>query len=304
MRTGERALLSGADDRGPVCTLARMTITRTLTRSISTLAAVLALGGCCMTPTQATPTTEPVVAVPPATTAAPTAPAPAYAVGTPVLAAWHGGQFWFAGVVVGTEGDQIRVQYADGTSEQLPSASVTADHLGPGASIGAHQSGETDFLHATLVDRIGHAVRVQYDDGHQMWTSVGLVRVDSASGPPALGAWTPAPPVPGTTATGAQVLARFQGGDYLFSAVVIDPGPTGAMRVLYADGDGEETTPDRVFPDTLAVGASVEGRDRVAGAILAGTVVQRVESAVELRLADGSTRWFALSDIRMPVPTP
>lgn len=268
--------------------------------SITTaLSCALALAGCCFTPT-AEPAPSTAVVVPPS---APATVAPAaFEVGTPVLAAWHGAQFWFAGVVVGTEGDQIRVQYADGTSEVLPAASVTADHLGPGASIGAHQSGETDFLHATLVDRIGHAVRVQYDDGHQMWTSVGLVRVDSASGPPALGAWSPAPPVPGTTATGAQVLARFQGGDFLFSAVVIDPSPTGAMRVLYADGDGEETTPDRVFPDTLAVGSSVEVRDRVAQAVLAGTVTRRVESAVEVRLADGSTRWFALADVRLPVP--
>lgn len=270
--------------------------------SIRALACAIALSGCCFTPTATEPAPSTAVVVPPATpTPTPTA---ALEVGTPVLAAWHGAQFWFAGVVVGTEGDQIRVQYADGTSEVLPSASVTPDHLGPGTEIGAHQSGETDFLHARLVDRIGHAVRVQYDDGHQMWTSVGLVRVDSASGPPALGAWTPAAPVPGTSAPGAQVLARFQGGDYLFCAVVIDPGPTGAMRVLYADGDGEETTPDRVFPDTLAVGSSVEVRDRVAGAILSGTVARRVESAVEVRLVDGSTRWFALSDVRVPVPTP
>ncbi len=276
-------------------------ISRHLVRSFSTLASMLALGGCCMSPTQDPAPAQPVVAVPPTSIAAPTAPA--FTVGTPVLAAWHGSQFWFAGVVVGTEGDLVRVQYADGSSEQLPQASITPDHLGPGTSIGAHQSGETDFQHATLVDRIGHAVRVQYDDGHQMWTSVGLVRVESASGPPALGSWTPAPPVPGTTAPGARVLARFQGGDYLWCAIVVDPGPTGAMRVLYADGDGEETTPDRVLPDTLDVGTNVEARDRVADAILSGVVVRRVESAVELRVADGSTRWFALSDVRMPLPS-
>ncbi len=272
-------------------------------RASAILSAAMTLGGCCLGGGGA-PAASAVPVAPPV--APPTAPPPSAAVldvGAPVLAAWHAGRFWFAGVVVGSEGADLRVMYADGTSEVVPAASVVPDRLGPGAAIDAHQISETEFAHATLVARIGYAVRVRYEDGHEMWTSVGLVRVDSEGAPPTLSPWTPEPPVAGTSAPGAQVLARYEDG-FLYSAVVIDPAPSGAPRVLYADGSGEETSADRVFPDTLGPESAVQVRDRAADATLAGTVVRRVQHAVEVRLADGSSRWFALADTRVDPAAP
>jgi hypothetical protein len=222
-------------------------------------------------------------------------------VGTPVLAAWQAGQFWFLGVIVGTEGPNLRVLYADGTSEVLPPASVTSDRMGPGIPVDAHQIGETEFRTATLTQRIGHAARVTYSDGRDMWTSVGLVRIQSTT-PPA-GAPVPPPAIATLGEPGSQVLARYTDG-YLYSAVVIDRSATGAPRVIYADGEGQEVTPDRVQPDTMGVGAQVEVRDRVSQSVLTGTIVRRVEHAVEVRVGDGSTRWFALADARMGPPVP
>lgn len=223
-------------------------------------------------------------------------------VGTPVLAAWHGGQFWFVGVVVGSEGPNVRVLYADGASEALPAASVTADRLGAGMAVDAHQYGETAFARASLLARVGHAARVRYADGRDMWVAIGHVRVDSPAGPPA--GVDQAPIVAAATGmVGSPVLARFTDG-YLYSAVVVDPGPSGAPRVVYADGSGQDTSADAIFPDTLVTGSPVEVRDRAAGATLSGTVVRRVLHAIEVRVADGSSRWFALADARIAAPTP
>ncbi len=254
------------------------------------------MSACCIAPDAPAPS-------PPATTPAPAPsvePAPGLAVGTPVLAAWHGGHFWFAAVVVGTEGSMLRVLYVDGTSEALPPTAVTEDRMGPGTSIDTHQIDQDEWYGAVIQQRVGHALRVDYADGRQMWTGLGLARIDSV-GPPTSGTAPPPPPSAPVGQPGSQVLARYSDG-YLYAAVVIDNTARGAPRVIYADGSGEETRADRIFPDTMVEGTTVEVRDRLSEAQLSGTIVRRVDHAVEVRLADGSTRWFALADTRQGPP--
>lgn len=260
-------------------------------RALSLWVAVLA-SGCCFGGADATPVAPGPVATSPSPGALP-------ALGTALLANWQGSGFYFLGVAVGAEGDAVRVIYADGTTDTIAASATLPDRLAPGVSIDAHQIGETEFQSGTLTQRIGHAVLVAYADGRTMWTSVAFVRVRQEA-LPAGDVATSAAPAAAVGEPGSQVLAQYTDGHF-YSAVVIDRLASGNPRVIYADGEGQEVTPDRLRPDTLTTGVPVQVRDRLSGAVLAGNVLRRVAHAVEVQLADGSSRWFALCDVRLDV---
>lgn len=90
---------------------------------------------------------------------------------------------------------RVHVVYLDGESEWAINGTVVPDEVGPGSVVHVRRSWEPpDWVRGRVEERVGSAVRVQFDDGGVAWTTMFRVRVPMEDAPrPAEAAPAPAP---------------------------------------------------------------------------------------------------------------
>ena len=100
-------------------------------------------------------------------------------IGDRVLARWPVEvDWWYPGVVVGTDGPLVLVQFDDGDRSALEdSLTCPLDAVGAGRRVFGRFKGGTYYYPGTIDIRTGAAIHILYDDGDTEWTSVGMVRV-------------------------------------------------------------------------------------------------------------------------------
>jgi hypothetical protein len=118
--------------------------------------------------------------------------APAGEVGSDVLVNYQLEGLKFAGVVTArAEDGRAHVVYLDGETQWVHPSLLSADDVGEGTVVHVRRTWEpADWVRGRVERRIGHALRVQLDDGGVAWTSMFRVRVPiedapSAAAPPA-----------------------------------------------------------------------------------------------------------------------
>lgn len=228
----------------------------------------------------------------------PAAPEEPRIIGTRHLAHYDGTGFAYAAVVTGTFGeDQLGVVYADGDTERLEREDLYPDQVGVGSRVEARIRRWNRFFPGTITQRVAHAVFVEFEDGDRQWTSIGLVRVPVGS-LSRTASEVPHPEPSGTPpAPGSGALANYHGDGWYYPAVVADTRGS-EVHVIYADGDSEWLATGQVRPDTIAPGVEAQALPMRQTRPVEGRVARRVGHAIELRLADGSKSWFALSRVR------
>ena len=106
------------------------------------------------------------------------AQASAFQNGDWVLAQWKGANYWFPGVVDGTNGNTIRVRFDDGTVDARPSNQVKPYNWDVGSKVECQWNSGVEWFPGRIanVGRDGTTIGVRYDDGDSEQTRTGKCR--------------------------------------------------------------------------------------------------------------------------------
>lgn len=214
----------------------------------------------------------------------PTRPsAPAWT-GTQVLAQRGAGPYHELAFIVRTERSRAYVVYASGTSGWVRSSGLLAPELAPGDALEVDDG--TGFAPATLLRRVGTALRVRRADGRALWTSAGRVRV-RREGRHARGEGLESD-VPAEAWVEARV------GDALLPGLAVG-GSQDHARVLVVFADGTSGRIARAHVRAQAIGPGVALR--VEGASGPRIVAARVGDALIVVDEAGRRSWTALARV-------
>lgn len=107
----------------------------------------------------------------------PPAPGPGQPGSTVVVDYGHQG-LGFLATITALEGPRAHVVYLDGVSEWVAASQLLPDRVGIGTTVHVRIRWEpADWLRGEVVERMGDAVRVRFDDGRHTWTARSRLRV-------------------------------------------------------------------------------------------------------------------------------
>ncbi|HET9033152.1 MAG TPA: tudor domain-containing protein [Dokdonella sp.] len=95
-----------------------------------------------------------------------------------VLGNWHGGGYWFPGVVQSRSGNKVTIIYDDGTRETVSSKQVRPYTWGLGTRVQCRWSGGADWYDGQItgISKDGNKLDIKYDDGDRERLSTGACR--------------------------------------------------------------------------------------------------------------------------------
>ena len=95
-----------------------------------------------------------------------------------VLGQWQGGAYWFPGVVQGSSGGNVTIQYDDGTSETVPLKRVRPYTWKLGTRVECRWSGGQEWYAGKIsgMSKDGTEIDVLYDDGDRERIATGGCR--------------------------------------------------------------------------------------------------------------------------------
>ena len=95
-----------------------------------------------------------------------------------VLGQWQGGANWFPGVVQGSSGGNVTIQYDDGTSETVPLKRVRPYTWKLGTRVECRWSGGQEWYAGKIsgMSKDGTEIDVLYDDGDRERIATGGCR--------------------------------------------------------------------------------------------------------------------------------
>jgi len=72
----------------------------------------------------------------------------------------------------------VEVQYDDGDRASLEPNQVRTLSVSVGARVNCRWQGGATYYGGKVTEIVGQALHVQYDDGDQEWTTVGMMRIN------------------------------------------------------------------------------------------------------------------------------
>ncbi len=95
-----------------------------------------------------------------------------------VLGQWHGGAYWFPGVVQARNGDVVTIAYDDGTRETVPSKRVRPYTWNLGTRVECRWAGGSAWYPGTItsISGDGTELNILYDDGERERIATGGCR--------------------------------------------------------------------------------------------------------------------------------
>ena len=101
-----------------------------------------------------------------------------YANGSWVLAQWHGGQYWFPGVVSSSTNSTVTVEFDDGSRETRPTNQVKPYNWRVGSKVQCNWKGAGEWYPGTITwaSNDGINLSIRYDDGDTEKTKTGKCR--------------------------------------------------------------------------------------------------------------------------------
>lgn len=99
-------------------------------------------------------------------------------VGDRVLAKWTSEwEWWYPGVVCAVEGWSIDIQFDDGDRAIVSAQDVMPLVIRETSRVHGRWQGGALYYPGSVSARVGDAIRIDYDDGDQEWTSISMVRI-------------------------------------------------------------------------------------------------------------------------------
>jgi hypothetical protein len=221
--------------------------------------------------------------------------------GTRVLATRLDDDYWYPGTVQLADGPRCLVLFDDGEEVWLPDDQVLPLRIDVGDRVFVRVPGGGSYAPCFVVRRDGEKINVQFDDGTDEQTSLGMVRVDPTQWKDPGGA-APAP----RWIVGDRVLCKWSRDAYWYPGTIqaIDGE---RLHVYFDDGDNEWTTTDKVIPIDLAVGTRVFARFQRGPAYLPARIARVSGERLTLDYDDGRTEETTVGFVRVrrgPVANP
>lgn len=101
----------------------------------------------------------------------------AYDIGDRVLVNWSGDDYWYPGTVAGESDGEYYIIFDDFDREWVSIQQISYDYLGEGDQVQSRWMGDLTYYWGTIVERIGDAIYIIYDDGDEEVTTINHVRV-------------------------------------------------------------------------------------------------------------------------------
>lgn len=99
--------------------------------------------------------------------------------GDRVLAQWPAEKvWWYPGTVVSLGDASAEIQFDDGDRSEVELSQIRELAVQVGTRVYCRwQAGQT-YYPGKVSEVIGHAMRLNYDDGDQEWTAVSMIRIN------------------------------------------------------------------------------------------------------------------------------
>jgi hypothetical protein len=210
-------------------------------------------------------------------------------VGARVLACWHD-LFWYAGSVLGVEGDQVSVVFDHGGAARLPARQVHPLELEEGERVQGRWKAGNEFFPGKIARRDGEVLDIDYDDGDQETTLIRLVRVERDD-------WLPDPAASTELGQGDRVLAQWFDGFWYPGVIMTITGKR--LHVLFDDNDQAHLTWDKVGPLEFNVGDRVFARWQGGPFYHPAEIIRKHGERIFLNYEDGREEWSSVRLVRV-----
>jgi hypothetical protein len=208
--------------------------------------------------------------------------------------------YWYPGTVRHIDGDRLYVIYDDGEDALLTGEQLMPLKIEVGDRVWARLPAGRTYSLARVVRVDGEQLYLEYDDGEQERSSLGMVRIDRKNWkgrtPQAQSGWI----------DGDRVLARW-GGDFFWYPGTVQGVKGGRVNVCFDDGGRERVAAEHVVKLDLAVGSRVFGRWKGGPAFFPGRITKMEGERIHIQYDDGDQEWTTVSVVRVrrgtgPVP--
>jgi hypothetical protein len=213
--------------------------------------------------------------------------------GNRILATRLDDDFWYPGTVRHGDDRQQVVLFDDGEERSIPAAQIVPLAIDVGDRVFVRVPGGGSYTPGFVLRRDGEKINVQFDDGSDEQTSLGMVRVDPAQWKDPGGA-RPAP----RWIVGDRVLCKWSRDTYWYPGTI--QALDGArLYVCFDDGDREWTTEDNVAVLDVAVGSRVFARFQRGPMFAPARVVRCHGERLSLAYDDGREEETTISFVRL-----
>jgi len=213
--------------------------------------------------------------------------------GQRVLATRLEDNYWYPGSVHRVDEQRCFVLFDDGAEHWIPDDQIVPLEIGAGDRLFVRLPGGSSYTPCRVLRRDGEKLSIQFDDGADEQTSIGMVRVDPTE-------WKdPGGAEPDTGwIVGDRVLGKWSHDRYWYPGT-IQVIENGKLHVYFDDGDHEWMTPDRVTAIDLQAGQRVFGRWQRGPAYYPGRITRRDGDRIHVRYEDGQEESTTIGFVRV-----
>lgn len=208
---------------------------------------------------------------------------PDFLPGDRVWGRWTGDDYWYPGTVEAGMGDQFSVRFDDGDQEDLSAERVKPLELPVGLRVLAYPVEQGGWVPGEIVSVDGDEVRLRYDYGEVITTTIRDLRTDF--GEP-------------TWHAGNRVFAQWDPEPYCYVGTIRNVQDD-KITVEFDDGDQSTVFGAQVFWLYFVQGQAIEASRRSDRHYEPARVVQLQDEELQVRFEDGTTAWVELKDVRV-----
>ncbi|MGF1579598.1 MAG: hypothetical protein ACFCD0_09560 [Gemmataceae bacterium] len=203
--------------------------------------------------------------------------------GDRVWGQWTGDDYWYPGTIEGIVGDHFSVRFDDGGQDELQQERIKPFDLPVGLRVLAYPKSQGGWVPGEISSVEGERVRIRYDYGTVVSTSVANLKTDFGSP-----TWHP----------GDRVLAQWDPEPYCYVGTIREIQDD-KITVEFDDGDKATVFGSQVFwlyfVQGQTIQASRDGDQRYEPA----WVLQLQAEQLQVRFEDKTTAWLELKDVRI-----
>ena len=201
--------------------------------------------------------------------------------------------FWYPGTIRQRDGERSHVLFDDGSEGWLPDDQILPLQIDVGDRIAVRLPGGSAYTPGRVLRRDGERINVQFDDGTDEQTSLGMIRVDPTNWKDPGGA---APP--SRWIVGDRVLAKWSG-DVFWYPGTIQALDGDRLHVYFDDGDHEWMPSERVAENDLTAGSRVYARFQRGPVYFPGRITRREGDRIWVDYDDGHKEETTIAVVRV-----
>ncbi len=209
-------------------------------------------------------------------------------VGQRVWACWFD-LFWYPGIVLQIEADQVKVLFDHGSAGTMAPNMVRSFQVQVGDRLQGRWQAGNEFYDGKIDSLDGEMVHIHYDDDDEETTSVRLLRLKRDD-------WLPEMP-PSELAEGDRILAQWFDGFWYPGIILSVEGKR--VHALFDDNDQAYLTWDKVRNLNVGVGERIFCRWKGGPYYLPGEIIQKDGERIRVHFEDGQEEWTNVRLLRL-----